>query len=175
MNLWLPYIYTWFSYIYFIYTYVLFEVVFLHDGILGDFVLQNPISSVQFSCSVISDCHPMDCIMPGFPVHHQLLELVQTPFHQVCDAIQQSHPLSSPSPPAFNLSQHQGLFQWVSSSHQVATEPYTHCQIHEQNIEINFLQQNINSGISAMWAMSVCTIISHLLSSFLAVTSNTWH
>ena len=58
--------------------------------------------------------------MPGFPVHHQLLELAQIHAHQVGDAIQSSHPLSSPSPPAFSLSQHQGLFQWVSSSHQVA-------------------------------------------------------
>ena len=58
--------------------------------------------------------------MPGFPVHHQLLELAQTHVHQLGDAIQPSHPLSSPSPPAFNLSQHQGIFQWVSSSHQAA-------------------------------------------------------
>ena len=57
--------------------------------------------------------------MPGFPVHHQLLELAQTHGHQVSDAIQPSHSLSSPSPPAFNFSQHQGLFQRVSSSHQV--------------------------------------------------------
>ena len=65
-------------------------------------------------------CDPMDCSTPGFPVHHQLPELAQTYVHQVGDAIQLSHPLSSPSPPAFNLSQHQGLFQRVSSSHQVA-------------------------------------------------------
>ena len=62
----------------------------------------------------------MDCNIPGFPVHHQLPELAQIHAHQVSDAIQPSHPLSSPSPPAFNLSQHQGLFQGVSSSHQVA-------------------------------------------------------
>ena len=62
----------------------------------------------------------MDCCStPGFPVHHQLPELAQTHIHWVSDAIQPSHP-SSPSPPAFNLSQHQGLFKWVSSSHQVA-------------------------------------------------------
>ena len=57
---------------------------------------------------------------PSFPVHHQLPELTQTHVHQVSDAIQPSHPLSSPSPPSFNLSQHQGLFKWVNSSHQVA-------------------------------------------------------
>ena len=62
----------------------------------------------------------MDCSTPGFPVHHQLPELTQTHAHCVVDAIQPSHPLSSPSPPAFNLSQHQGLFQWVNSLHQVA-------------------------------------------------------
>ena len=62
----------------------------------------------------------MDCSTPGFPGHHQLLELAQTHVHRVGDVIQTFCPLSSPSPPAFNLSQHQGLFQWVSSSQQVA-------------------------------------------------------
>ena len=62
----------------------------------------------------------MDCSTPGLPVHHQLPEFTQTHVHWVGDAIQPSHPLSPPSPPAFNLSQHQGLFKWVSSSHQVA-------------------------------------------------------
>ena len=65
-------------------------------------------------------CNPMDCSTPGFPVLHCLLKFVQTHVHWVGDAIQPSHPLSSPSPPAFSLSQHQGLFQWVSPSHQVA-------------------------------------------------------
>ena len=63
-------------------------------------------------------CNSMYCSMPGFPVHHRLPVLDQTRVHQVGDAIKPSHPLSSPSPPAFNLSQHQGLFQWVSS-HQM--------------------------------------------------------
>ena len=79
--------------------------------------------SVQFSSVpqlCLTLCDPMDCSMPGFPVHYQLLELAQTHIHQVGDAIQPSHPLLSLSLPAFNLSQHQGLFQWVSSSHQVA-------------------------------------------------------
>ena len=65
-------------------------------------------SSVTQSCSALSD--PMNCSMPGFPVHHQLLELAQIHVHRVGDAIQPSNPLSSPSPPAFSLSQHQGLF-----------------------------------------------------------------
>ena len=64
----------------------------------------------------------MDYSMPGFPILHQLPKLVQTHVHWVSDTIQPSHPLLSPSPPAFNLSQHQGLFKWVSSSHQVAKE-----------------------------------------------------
>ena len=75
-------------------------------------------SSVAQSCPTL--CDPMDCSTPGFPVHHQLPELAQTHVHQVGDAIQPSHPLSSPSPPTFNLSQRQDLFQGVSSSHQVA-------------------------------------------------------
>ena len=62
----------------------------------------------------------MDCSKPGLPVHHQLPEFTQTHVHWVGDAIQSSHPLLSPSPPTFNLSQHQGLFKWVSSSHQGA-------------------------------------------------------
>jgi len=64
-------------------------------------------------------CDPMDCSTPGFPVRHQLPELAQTYVCWVGDAIQPSHPLSSPPPSAFNLSQHQGLFQWISSLHQV--------------------------------------------------------
>ena len=65
-------------------------------------------------------CNPIDCRTPGFPVHHQPPELTQTSVHWVGDAIQTSHPLPSPSPPAFSFSQHQGLFKWVSSFHQVA-------------------------------------------------------
>ena len=77
--------------------------------------------SVQFSHSVMSDSlWPMDCSMPGVSVHHQLLESTQTHVYRVGDAIQPSHPLSSPSPLAPNPSQHQGLFQWVNSSHEVA-------------------------------------------------------
>ena len=75
------------------------------------------ISSVAQSCPAL--CTPMDCSTPGFPAHHQLPELTQIHVHRVGDAIQPSHPLSSPSPPALNLSQHQGLFQGVSSSNQV--------------------------------------------------------
>ena len=75
----------------------------------GSHMTQLRLSSVAQSCLTL--CDPMDCSMPGFPVHYQLPELAQTHVHQVSDAIQPSHPPSSPSLPAFNLSQHQGLFQ----------------------------------------------------------------
>ena len=80
-------------------------------------------SSVQFSlvaqfCPTL--CDSKNCSMPGPPVHHQFPESTQTHIHRVGNALHPSHPLSSPSPPALNLSQHQGLFQWISSSHQVA-------------------------------------------------------
>ena len=75
-------------------------------------------SSIVQSCPTL--CTSMDCSTPGFPVHHQFLELAQTHVHQVGDAIQPSHPLSSPFPPTPNPSQHQSLFQWVNSLHEVA-------------------------------------------------------
>ena len=75
-------------------------------------------SSVAQACPTL--CDPMNCSMPSLPVHHQLPEFTQIHVHQVGDAIQPSHPLSSPSPPAPNPSQHQGLFQWVNFSHEVA-------------------------------------------------------
>ena len=80
-------------------------------------------TSVQFSSVTqpcLTLCDPMNRRAPGLPVHQQLLESTQTHIHWVGDVIQSSHPLSSHSPPALNLSQHQGLFKWVSSSHQVA-------------------------------------------------------
>ena len=75
-------------------------------------------SSVAQSCLTL--CDPMNRSTPGLPVHHHLPEFTQTHVHRVCDAIQPSHPLSSPSPPAPNPSQHQSLFQWVNSSHEMA-------------------------------------------------------
>ena len=83
--------------------------------------LINLYSSVQFSRSVVSTlCDPMNHSTLGLPVHHQLPEFTQTHVHRVGDAIQPSHPLSSPCPPALNPSQDHGLFKWVNSSHQVA-------------------------------------------------------
>ena len=92
----------------------LYELAFwLNQSILKE------ISSVQFSRSVVSD----SLITPGHPVHHQPQESTQNHVHTVSDVIQPPHALSSPSPPALNLSQHQGLFKWVSSSYQVAKVP----------------------------------------------------
>ena len=84
----------------------------------GKEAMSQSVSSVAQLCPTLRN--NMDCSRPGLPAHHQLPEFTQTHVNWVGDAIQQSHPLSSPSPPAFNLSQHQGLFKWVSSSHQVA-------------------------------------------------------
>ena len=85
--------------------------------------LKEKLPSVQFN-SVTQSCltlwNPMNHSTPGLPVHHQLPEFIPTHVHQVSDAIQPSHPLSSPSPPAPNPSQHQSLFQWVNSWHEVA-------------------------------------------------------
>ena len=94
------------------------------------FLLCNTVGPHQpstFNCVVVAVvqscptlCNPIDCSTPGFPVLHHLLELAQTHAHWVSNVIQLSHPLLSPSPPALNLSQHQGLFKWIGSSHQVA-------------------------------------------------------
>ena len=78
----------------------------------------SSVSSVTQSCPTL--CNPMNRSTPDLPVHHQLLDFTQTHAHRVSDAIQPSHPLLPPSPPAPNPSQHQGLFQWVNSSHEVA-------------------------------------------------------
>ena len=84
----------------------------------GKYKISVQFSSVAQSCSTL--CDPMNHSTPGLPVHHQLQEFTQTHVHWVHDAIQPSHPRSSPSPPAPNPSQHQSLFQWVNSWHEVA-------------------------------------------------------
>ena len=104
----------------FVFVFVLMKTKFIRLYFFPANCLQ--FSSVTQLCPTL--CDPMDYSMPGFPVHHQLPELTQTHIHRISDAIQLSHPLSSPSPHALNLSQHQGLFQWVSSSHQVAKVTY---------------------------------------------------
>ena len=97
-------------------------------------VLQSPIR--------VWLCDPMDCTTPDFPVLPHLLEFAQTHVHGVGDAIQPSHPLSSPSPPVFNLSQHQGLFQWVSSSYQVAKR---------LELQLQHCPSNEYSGLILFW------------------------
>ena len=92
-----------------------FPIAFSEDNLWEYLTFQ--LSSVAQSCPTL--CDPMNRSTPGLPVHHQLPEFTQTHVHQVGDAIQPSH-LSSPSPPAPSPSQHQGLFQWVNSSHEVA-------------------------------------------------------
>ena len=105
---------------------------------------EKNISSVAQSCP--TPCDPMDCSTPGLPVHHQLLEFTQTQVHGVGDAIQPSPPLSSPSPLAFNLSQHQGLFKCLSFSHQVAKGLEFQLQLPPPLT----IQKNLNWGL--FWA-----------------------
>ena len=109
--------------IWFVWTQTLQTVNSKNNETLSAFFPIRCFSSVQFS-SVIQSCptlcSPMNLSTPGLPVHHQLPEFTQTHVHRAGDAIQPSHPLSGPFPPAPNLSQHQGLFQWVSSSREVA-------------------------------------------------------
>ena len=94
--------------------------------------ISDQIRSVAQSCPTL--CDPMNLSTPGLPVHHQLPESTQTHVHWVSDAIQPSHPLSSPSPLAPNPSQHQILFQWVNSSHEVA-------KVDELNIRVEIIEE----------------------------------
>ena len=102
----------------------LFEFyIFILVGKHGRLGEVRPLASDSHVVQLLSRvqlCSPMDCGTPDFPVLHHLPDFAQTHVHGVDDVIQPSHPLSSPFPPALNLSQHQGLFQWVSSLHQVA-------------------------------------------------------
>ena len=112
-----------FSHTVYPYTYKISLSIFAPDGYIYykqwcNSIFKSP--SVQFSRSCPTLCNPMDCSTPALPVHHQLPEFAQSHIHWVGDAIQPSHPLSSPSLPTFSLCQHQGLFKWVSSLHQVA-------------------------------------------------------
>ena len=101
----------------------------MHWIIKWEFILKSSVqfSSVAQSCPTL--CDPMNRSAPGLPVPHKLPEFTQTHVHWAGDAIQPSHPLSSPSPPAPNPSQYRGLFQWVNSLHQVAKVLEFHCQI----------------------------------------------
>ena len=99
-------------------------------------------SSVAQSCLTL--CDPMNRSTTGLPVHHQLLEITQTHVHRVGDAIQLSHPLSPPFPPTLNVSQHQGLFKWVSSLHQVA-------KVIGVSASASFLKMNIEDWFPLGW------------------------
>ena len=110
---------------------------------LAHFFKVQSVSSVTQSCPTL--CDPINHNTPGFPVHHQLQEFTQTHVHQVSDAIQPSHPLLSPSPPAPNPSQHQRLFQWVNSSHEVAKVLEFQLQHHsfQRNPRVDLLQNGL--------------------------------
>ena len=147
-----------------------------------DFVL---FSSVQ-SLSRVWLCNPMNRSTPGLPVYHQLPESTQTHVHWVGDTIQPSHPLTSPSPPALNCSQHQGLFQWVSSSHHVAK--VLEFQLQHQSFQwitrTDFLQDGLGSPCSPKDSQEFSptpqfksinsSVLSFLYSSTLTSTHDHW-
>ena len=100
-------------------------------------------SSVAQSCPTL--CDPMNRSTPGLPVHHQLLEFTQTHIHRVSDTVQTSHPLSSPSPPAPNPSQHQSLFQWFNSSHEV--DKVLELQLQHRSLQRNPRADLLQNGL----------------------------
>ena len=114
-----------------------------HTKILHNYWLSVQFSSVTQSCPAL--CDPMNHSTRRLPVHHHLPELTQTHVHRVGDAIQPSHPLSSPSPPALNPFQHQSLFQWVNSSHEVAKVLEFQLQHHsfQRNPKADLLQNGL--------------------------------
>ena len=111
------------------------HIILQNAPILHLDLVSQSVSSVTQLCPTLFD--PMDYSIPCFPVHHQHQELAQAHVHRVGDIIQLSNPLSSLSPPAFDLSQHQGLFKWVSSSHHVAK--VLEFQLHHQSFQWIFM------------------------------------
>ena len=120
----------------------------LLPGKVPAMVRSDQIRSVAQSCPTL--CDPMNRSMPGLPVHHQLPEFTQTHVHRVSDAIQPSHPLSSPSPPAPNPSQHQSLSQWVNSSHEVA-------KVLEFQLQQHSFQRNPRADLQSGLVGSPCS------------------
>ena len=114
-----------------------------YSGLVYLDTLTQSVSSAAQSCLTLFN--PMNHSTPGVPVYHQLPELTQTHVHWVSDAIQPSHPLLSPSPPALNLSQHQGLFKWVSSLHQVAK--VLEFQLHHQSFQWTSRTDRLQNGL----------------------------
>ena len=117
-------------------------------------------------------CDPMDRSTPGLPVHCQLPEFTQTHVHWVSDAIQPSHPLLSPSPPDFNLSQHQGLFKWVSSSHQVAK--VLEFQLQHQSFQWTLRTNVLWNGLVGSPCRELQEILKSLLQHHSSKTSILW-
>ena len=117
--------------------------IYIQDNKYRHVKLLVQFSSVDQSCPTL--CNPMNCSTPGLPVHHQLLEFTQTHVHRSSDAIQPSHPLSFPSPPDPHPSQHQSLFQWVNSSHEVAKVLEFQLQHHsfQRNPRADLLQNGL--------------------------------
>ena len=111
-------------------------------------------------------CDPMDYSTPGFPVHHQLLELAQTHVHRVGDGIQPSYPLLSPFPPTFNLSQNLGLFQWVSSLHQV---------VKVLEFQLQYQSSNEYSGLISLRLTGLISLQSKRLSRVFSNTTDQKH
>ena len=118
------------------------RLLLVFKQIIMSIIVMFQFSSVPQSCPTL--CDPMDCSTQGFPVHHQLPELAQTHVHQVGDAIQPSHPLSSRSP-AFSPSQNQGLFQWGSYLHQLAK--VLEFQFHHQSFQWKFTTDLLSDGL----------------------------
>ena len=135
------------------------------------------LTGIDCCCSVAQLCpplcDPMDCSMPGFPVHHHLVEFAQTHVHWIGDAIQPSHPLLFPSPPAFNLSQHQGLFQWVDSLHQVAK--LLEFQLQHQSFQWIFRFDFLNQLINWFDLLEVQRTLKSLLQNCNLKASILWH
>ena len=114
-------------------------------------------SSVAQLCLTL--CNPISCSMLGIPVHHHLLEFTQTHVRWVGDAIQPSHPLLSPSPPAFNLSQHQGLFKWVSSLHQVVK--VLEFQLQHQSSQWTLRTDLLSDGLISLQSKGLSRVFSN--------------
>ena len=127
--------------------------------------------SLAQSCPTL--CDPVDCSTPGFPVLRYIPEFAQTHVHWVGDAVQPSHPLLSPSPPAFNLSQHQGLYQWVGSSHQVAKVLESQHQSFQWIFRVDFLSVHLFSSwfcLSEFWNFTCIDLICVLSDLYLSVS-----
>ena len=127
----------------------------IHHQLWYSVQFDNQFSSVQ-SLSRVRLCDPMNCSTPGLPVHQQLLEFTQTHVHQVGDAIQPSHPLSSPSPPAPNPSQHQSLFQWVNSLHEVVKVLEFHSYLFIVSLPSAQNVSSVGAGSFVCFATDLC-------------------